>query len=89
MQFDRDLDGIRIVNVGSVGMPYGGSGAYWALLGPDVSLRRTAYDLWSAAELIRRTDFPLAAQFADRNVLDPPTADDAFAYMRRMAERQS
>jgi predicted phosphodiesterase len=44
-QFDRRLGDARIVNAGSVGMPYEAqSGAYWALLGPDVELRRTSYE---------------------------------------------
>ena len=52
MQFDRDVDGIRVVNAGSVGMPYGTTEACWALLdGGDVQLRRTPYDLEAAAEL--------------------------------------
>ncbi|MGH2851937.1 MAG: metallophosphoesterase family protein [Solirubrobacteraceae bacterium] len=34
-QFDRAVDRWRIVNAGSVGLPYEGrAGAYWALLGP-------------------------------------------------------
>jgi putative phosphoesterase len=46
IQFDREVAGIRSVNAGSVGLPYEGKpGAYWALLGPDVQLRRTEYDL--------------------------------------------
>jgi hypothetical protein len=28
MQFDRMIDGARLVNAGSVGMPYGEPGAY-------------------------------------------------------------
>ncbi len=45
VQFDRPIDDIRLVNAGSVGMPYEHEpGAYWALLGPDVELRRTAYE---------------------------------------------
>jgi putative phosphoesterase len=44
VQFDRELEGLRLVNAGSVGMPYEEApGAYWALLGPGVELRRTAY----------------------------------------------
>jgi putative phosphoesterase len=44
IQFDREIDGIRLVNAGSIGMPYEDEpGAYWALLGPDVDLRRTEY----------------------------------------------
>jgi putative phosphoesterase len=48
IQFDRRVAGRRSVNPGSVGLPYhlGEPGtAYWALLGPDVSLRRTRYDV--------------------------------------------
>jgi putative phosphoesterase len=45
MQDDRFVDGIRFVNAGSVGMPYEDApGAYWALLGPDVELRRTEFE---------------------------------------------
>ena len=39
----------RIVNAGSVGMPFQEAGAYWVLLGPGRELRRTDYDLESAA----------------------------------------
>lgn len=39
----RAVAGVRSVNPGSVGMPYQTEpGAYWALLGPDLELRRTA-----------------------------------------------
>jgi predicted phosphodiesterase len=45
VQFERDVDGTRLVNAGSIGMPYEREpGAYWALLGPDVDLRRTEYE---------------------------------------------
>jgi predicted phosphodiesterase len=45
MQFDRRIAGTRVVNAGSVGMAYEDEpGAYWALLGPDVELRRTAFE---------------------------------------------
>ena len=58
-QFDRVIDNIRVVNAGSVGMPYEGRpGAYWALLGPDVEFRRTEYDLAAAADAIRATSYP-------------------------------
>jgi predicted phosphodiesterase len=53
MPFDRLAGGRRFVNPGSVGMAYGHSGAAWALLGPDVTLRRTAYDTEAAAAAVR------------------------------------
>ena len=50
VQFDRVVDGTRIVNAGSVGAPYEAEpGAYWAVLGPDVEFRRTEYDVEAAA----------------------------------------
>lgn len=76
MQFDRVVGATRIVNAGSVGMPFGPSGADWLLLGPDVELRHTAYDLAAAAERIRGTDYPGADDFADRYVLHPPSEEE-------------
>jgi predicted phosphodiesterase len=71
MQFDRIIGATRVINAGSVGMPYGAPGAYWLELGPDVAMRRTAYDLRDAAERVRRTRYPDAAEFAQRSVLEP------------------
>ena len=77
MQFDRTIGRVRVVNAGSVGMPFAApSGAYWLLLGPDVQLRRTSYDFEKAAALIRATGFPLAEDLAVRYVLDPPTEEE-------------
>jgi len=53
MQFDRTVGDTRVVNAGSVGMPYGEPGAYWLLLGPGVELRHTRYDLEAGAARIR------------------------------------
>ena len=44
VQFDRSVDDIRLVNAGSIGMPYEHEpGAYWAVVGSDIELRRTTY----------------------------------------------
>jgi putative phosphoesterase len=73
IQFDREVAGIRSVNPGSVGLPYEGTtGAYWALLGPDVELRRTTYDLDVAVTGYRATDFPNVEQLVEM-LLEPPT----------------
>jgi putative phosphoesterase len=73
MQFDRSIGKTRVVNAGSVGMPFTGPGAYWLLLGPDVQLKRTEYDLEEAAARIRGTSYPQAEEFAAGNVLRPPS----------------
>jgi putative phosphoesterase len=74
MQFERTIGGVRVVNAGSVGMPFGEPGADWLLLGEDVELRHTGYDLAAAAARIRATRYPRAEDFAARNVLQPPAA---------------
>jgi putative phosphoesterase len=44
-QFGREIAGIRVVNAGSVGMPYEDEpGAYWTLLGPGIEPRRSTYE---------------------------------------------
>ncbi len=73
MQFDRTLGDFRVVNAGSVGMPFGPPGACWLLLGDKIELRRTKYDLEAAAELIRQSAYPEAASFAASNVLTRPS----------------
>jgi predicted phosphodiesterase len=79
MQFDRKVGATRVVNAGSVGAPFGEPGAYWLLLGPDVELRRTAYDFEGAAKRILATDYPQAEELA-RSVLSPPTEEAMLAY---------
>jgi hypothetical protein len=73
MQFDRTVGRVRVLNAGSVGMPFGEPGAYWLLLGPGVQHRVTSYDLGRAAQRIRATAYPQAQEFALHNVLEPPT----------------
>ena len=87
VQFDRQAVGKRLVNAGSVGMPYEARpGAYWALLGPEVELRRTDYDLEAAAEAIRATGFPAADELAAENVLTVPSAEEATEQFEAMAQ---
>jgi diadenosine tetraphosphatase ApaH/serine/threonine PP2A family protein phosphatase len=65
MPFARLAHGRMIVNPGSIGMPYGRTGAHWALLGPGVQLRRTRFDAAAAsARLIAESGYPDAAAWA-------------------------
>jgi len=82
MPFDRMVNGIRVINPGSVGMPYGETGAFWALLGPGVEFRRTDYDREEAAARIRRSTWLGAQEFASSNVLSVPSVDAAMAFFR-------
>ena len=72
IQFDREIAGIRSVNAGSVGLPYEGRpGAYWALLGPGIELRRTEYDLEETVALYRASSQPNVEQIVEMMV-EPP-----------------
>jgi len=84
MQFDRTIGRTRVVNAGSVGMPFGQPGAHWLLLGPTVQLRHTSYDLAGAAERIRATSYPGADDFATRNVLQPPSEGEMLDVFTRV-----
>ncbi len=78
MQFDRRVAGRRIVNAGSVAMPFAGpSGAYWLLLAAGVQLRRTEYDVDTAAAQLRRSGFPHLEALAVRYVLNPPSENES------------
>jgi putative phosphoesterase len=80
MPFNRRVGRTRVVNAGSVGMPFcRPPGAYWLLLGPEVELRRTDYDFAGAADQIRLSGFPMAEAMAVRYVLDPPAEADTLA----------
>jgi putative phosphoesterase len=85
MQFDRTIGAVRVVNAGSVGMPYGEPGAYWLLLGPALDFRRTDYDRGQAAARIRATNYPQAEDFAANNVIQPPSEAEALEVFTRAA----
>lgn len=84
MQFDRMVGALRVVNAGSVGMPYGEPGAYWLLLGASIQLRRTHYDRAQAAARIRATSYPQADDFAANNVLHPASEAEALEVFSQM-----
>ncbi|MDQ2885003.1 MAG: metallophosphatase family protein [Chloroflexota bacterium] len=87
MQFERQAGGVRILNAGSVGMPYADApGAYWLLLEPEgYTFHRTIYNLQAAAQQVLASGYPQAQEFAEENVLQVPTAAEATDIFERMA----
>ena len=72
VQFDRTVDGVRVLNAGSVGAPYEVEpGAYWLELGPEPRFRCTTYDVRDAARRIRASGYPNRAHLDDMVVRDP------------------
>jgi predicted phosphodiesterase len=90
MQVDRHVGGWRVINAGSVGMPYEHEpGARWALLGPDVELRRTNYDREEAARRLRETT---GGRSEDSSVIEamlqPPARDEVLDLFQQLAAEQ-
>ena len=83
VSYDRVVDGIRTIGPGSVGLPYEpGPGARWALLGPDIELRRTDYDVEAAVALMRATDDPRVELIVEL-MRDPPSRDEVITDAER------
>ena len=80
MPFARLADRRLVVNPGSVGMPYGGAGAHWGLLGPGVELRVSEFDLDRACDRIAaESGYPDAREWADYFVRSAAGDMDAIA----------
>ena len=77
MQYDRRVGETRLLNPGSVGLPYEPEPgfAYWALLGPRVELRRTPYDLEIAVERLRAGGMPNFERIEELMRTPPPHAE--------------
>jgi predicted phosphodiesterase len=81
VQYDRRVGSTRLVNAGSVGMPYEGSGdARWAILGDDgLELVTTAYDTEAALNALERAGFPLFRQWLVDSLRGEVSAEEATA----------
>jgi diadenosine tetraphosphatase ApaH/serine/threonine PP2A family protein phosphatase len=87
VQYDRRVGPVRLVNAGSVGMPYEGSpDARWASLGDgDVELLATSYDAEGALERLEQAGFPLFEQWlldALRGEISAEEATESFESRR-------
>ena len=82
VQLDRQVFGVpRLVNAGSVGMPYQGKpGAFWATLGPTVEFRHTPYDTDAAFASLTSSGFPSAADIYGESIRGLASAASATAY---------
>ncbi len=89
VQLDRVVGDRRLVNAGSIGLPYEGEPgiACWALLGPDVELRRSHYDVALAVEALDASGYPDDDGSVHGFLLEPSSAEDATAHFESVAER--
>jgi predicted phosphodiesterase len=75
-QFELRAGAQRVVNAGSVGMPYQGEpGAYWLLIADgEPELRRTVYDVNLAAPTLRASGFPDVDDLIRESLVEPVDA---------------
>ena len=87
-QSDRVLGGVRVVNAGSVGMPFEGrpGAQLQVFLGPDVQLRRTDYDVRAAEAELRRDGWPGVDDFLRNSLLEPADPGVIAQSLERHAE---
>ena len=86
-QFDRRVGGKRVINAGSVGMPYQGKpvGAFWLVLETEgVSLRCSDYDLDRTVRQIRATGYP-DAEYMVEILLEPPDPERVADFFEQRA----
>jgi len=81
-QFDRRVGGVRVVNAGSVGMPYEGEvAAFWALVEEgEPSLRRTQFDVEAAIAELEPSDWPPAHEFVEENLRTAVSREEAIEW---------
>jgi predicted phosphodiesterase len=85
-QFEHEVDGMRVVNAGSVGMAYEGRpGAYWALFGPEFEFRRTDYDVGATLAAARSAGYPERAYLEEVLRDDVPAAAAVAEFFERRA----
>jgi putative phosphoesterase len=85
-QFDRVVAGKRIVNAGSVGLPYqGDAAAFWLMLGPGVDLRRTGYNVDVAIEAWRASGIPGMEESVQASMIEPISAQVIAEYFEQQA----
>jgi predicted phosphodiesterase len=87
-QFELRAGGQRVVNAGSVGMPYEGApGAYWLLVADgEPEPRRTLYDIDAAVGPLRASGFPDVEDLIRESLLEPVEADWVARHFEERAE---
>ena len=88
MQFEHTVEGVRVFNSGSVGMPFGKLGADWLLIDSDVQFMHTDFDREAAVKRINESDYPHANQFSTGNVMTSPSAEQAMQMLAQIEQAQ-
>lgn len=85
-QFDRRASRVRIVNAGSIGMPYEGEvAAFWTLVEDgEPSFRKTPFDVEGAIAALESSEWEGAAEFVAENMRAAVSREEAIAHFEGM-----
>lgn len=84
-QFDRVVGRRRVVNMGSVGMPYGARpAAYWLLIDGGIDLKATDYDIPAALEIFALTGYPVDEAFHE-SLIEPQDPNEVARFFEEQA----
>ena len=84
-QIDRQVGDLRVINAGSVGMPYEGEvAAFWTLvIDGEPEHRSTAFDVERAIREIAASGWPGGSEFVAENLRSAVTREEAAAQLER------
>lgn len=88
MKFDLAVGDIRVVNSGSVGMPFGETGAHWLLIDNEIDFRVTEFDREAAAVRVQQAGSLNGEAFATGNIFATPTAEAAMGILTELEAKQ-
>lgn len=89
-QFDLRFGAKRMLNAGSVGMPYEGRrGAFWLVLDEQPDMRVTKYDVLAALDIFRDTDYPGVDDMFQESLIEPDDPDKVARFFEDNAAKSS
>jgi putative phosphoesterase len=87
-QFDRRASRVRVVNAGSVGMPYEGEvAAFWTLVEDgEPRFRKSHFDVDRAVAALESSDWPPAGEFIAENLRAAVSREEAIAHFESVRQ---
>jgi len=87
-QFDREFGGKRLLNAGSLGMPYEGvAAAFWLLIDHEAELRRSSYDIAASLKTFRDAGCPDVEAHFKESLIEPADPEMISAFFERRASK--
>lgn len=84
IQFDRRIGGTRVINAGSIGMPFGHGGADWLLIDTSFEFRNSKFNVEAAASRIKASAYPHADLFIKNHIFSSPSEEEMLRVLTKM-----